>query len=259
MLPKLAGIIARRVLLNFWADPEVVRRLVPEPLEVATHNGSAVVDICLIRLERLRLKGMPAPMGISAENMAHRVAIRYPSEQGMKDGVFIWRRETDCEFLVQLGGCLFPGVHHRAEFDMTENESGLAFDVRTEQHETDVSFRASYLSGWQGTMLFPTFDDVWDFFERGDCSFSYAKRHRGLERLRLRALTWEMTPLGASDVQASFYENPAYFPAGSVGFDGACLMRSIPHEWDELASVAELAGVAGARLRSAAVLVGSDR
>jgi hypothetical protein len=53
MLPKLEGIIARRVLLNFRVDPDVARGLVPEPLELASRSGYAVAGVCLIRLEQL--------------------------------------------------------------------------------------------------------------------------------------------------------------------------------------------------------------
>jgi hypothetical protein len=95
MLPTLEGVIRRRVLLNFRANPSTVARLLPAPLEVLTYNGFAIVGVCLIGMERLRPKGIAGALGLSSENMAHRIAIRYPTADGMKDGVFIWRRETD--------------------------------------------------------------------------------------------------------------------------------------------------------------------
>src|SRR5438067_2394546 len=137
MLPTLEGIIARRVLLNFRADPQVVRRLVPVPLEVATQNGAAIVGICLIRLEQLRPKGLPADLGMSSENMAHRVAIRYPTDADMRDGVFIWRRETDLALAMFLGGRLFPGVHHCAKFYVAQDAGSLEMEVHTRKREAD--------------------------------------------------------------------------------------------------------------------------
>ena len=95
MLPKLEGTIARRILLNFRADPDVTQRLVPAPFEVVRVGGFAVVGVCLIRLENLRPKGLPPHFGISSENMAHRVAVRYPTRSGSasrtEEGVYIWR------------------------------------------------------------------------------------------------------------------------------------------------------------------------
>ena len=77
MLPLIQGVIARRMLLNFRADPNVVQRLLPAPLQVDQQHGHAIVGVCLIRLENLRPQGIPGPLGLSCENMAHRVAIRY--------------------------------------------------------------------------------------------------------------------------------------------------------------------------------------
>jgi hypothetical protein len=37
-------------------------------------------------MESLRPKGLPAALGLASENMAHRVAIRYPKGEGMHDG-----------------------------------------------------------------------------------------------------------------------------------------------------------------------------
>jgi uncharacterized protein YqjF (DUF2071 family) len=108
VLPRLEGVIARRVLLTFRVDPEVARRLVPAPLAPAVHNGFAVAGGCLSRLERLRSQGPPGAIGVSSENMAHRIAIRSPAPEGERDGVFLWRRDTDQALVTRLGGRLFP-------------------------------------------------------------------------------------------------------------------------------------------------------
>ena len=239
MLPTLEGIIARRVLLNFRADPQVVQRLVPAPLEVATVNGAAIVGICLIRLEQLRPKGVPADFGLSSENMAHRVALRHPS-----DGVFIWRRETDLALAMFLGGRLFPGVHHCAKFYVAQDAGSLEMEVHTRKSEADVRFRAKVVNEWTATPAFATFEDARTFFQRGDCGYSCALREGKLEGMQLRTLRWEMTPLVVEDVNANFYGDTERFPRGSVEFDGALLMRGIPHEWHELRDVPELAEVA---------------
>lgn len=244
MLPALEGIIARRILLNFRADPRLVARLVPEPLEVATHNGWAVVGVCLIRLEQLRPKGFPVSAGLASENMAHRVAIRFPTQQGRKDGVFIWRRDTDQGLLALLGGRLFPGVHHRAEFRVLDTECGLAMEVRTDRNEANVWFGARPAAGWKATALFQTMEQAQGFFQQGDCGFSCSLHNEKLEGMQLRVRKWEMSPLEVHGLHVAFYENRGRFPRGSVEFDCALAMRGIPHEWHELADVPEMAGIA---------------
>jgi hypothetical protein len=57
MLPIIKGLIARRVLLNFRADAQVVQSMLPKPFVVEPFQGAAIVGVCLIRLEQLRPKG----------------------------------------------------------------------------------------------------------------------------------------------------------------------------------------------------------
>jgi uncharacterized protein YqjF (DUF2071 family) len=172
MLPVLTGLIARRVLLNFRAEPHVVQKLLPDPFRVDTSAGNAIVGICLIRLEQLRPKGLPQQIGVASENMAHRVAVHYPADGKMKPGVFIWRRETDQKLVQMFGGRLFPGVHHGATFGVQETGSGFTMDVISNDGETDVSFSASDASAWPRSSTFKTLDQASQFFQQGDCGFS---------------------------------------------------------------------------------------
>jgi hypothetical protein len=204
-----------------------------------------VAGICLIRLERLRPKHLPAAVGVSAENMAHRIAIRYPGPDGVRDGVFIFRRETDRGLVTALGGRLFPGVHSRARFDVDDRADRLEYTVETEAGEADVHLRVRVVDAWRPSALFAAFDDVRSFFAKGDCGFSCTLRGDELEGMQLRTTTWEMSPLEVETVGSTFYDDRARFPAGSIGLDGAVLMRGIQHEWHELRDIPELADVGG--------------
>lgn len=247
MITKLEGTIARRILLNYWVDPAVARRLVPEPFEIVTRNGFAVAGICLIRLEEMRPQGFPAAMGIASENMAQRIAVRYPAEENgvqvLREGVYIWRRDTDSVLAARLGGLLFPGVQRDAEFRVEEAEDGLRVNVMTTDGAADVSFHAGFHADWKWTLLFPRFADVSQFFERGDCGFSCALRSEALEGMRVEALRWEMSPVAVGNLRAAFFEKEEMFPRGSVGFDCGVMMRGIPSRWHALGKVPELAGV----------------
>ena len=234
MLPIIEGVIARRVLLNFRVDADVARKLVPEPLELHLKKGWAMAGVCLIRLEQLRPRGLPAFTGLSSENMAHRIAVRYPCDGGMKDGVYILRRETDQAFVSLLGGHLFPGVHHRAQFDVIDGHRLVGVDVRTRDHKADVTFAGLESEQWQATPAFATFGEASEFFRRGCCGFSLGSDGRTLEGMRLETRKWEMKRLRVTELYAGFFEDNPDFPRGSVRFDNALLMRNIPHEWHEV-------------------------
>lgn len=246
VLPVLEGTIARRVLLNFRADPRVVQRLVPAPFEVEEHEGSAIVGICLIGLEEIRPRGFPSQAGFWSENMAHRVAVRYPTVGGMKRAVFIWRRETDQKLVQMFGGRLFPGVHSRARFCINESAEALEMKVESVDGQTDVSFSAALGADWRETRAFKSLDEASRFFQGGDSGFSCSRGRRSVEGMQfvegmqLKMLRWQVTQLVVRLDKAAFYFNQQRFPKGSIEFDCGLIMRSVPHEWREIKQVPAL-------------------
>ena len=242
MLPVIEGVIGRRLLLNFRIDPDLVAPLLPEPLEVLTHRRFAIVGICLIGMERLRPKGLPSWLGLTSENMAHRIAIRYPTSTGTSNGVFIWRRDTDHCLVSLLGGRLFPGVHQSAAFTIDDRENNISICVRTHDGAADVRFEASYRTEWHSQSVFSGLDDAAEFFRRGDCGFSCSLREGKLDGLQLKTLRWEMSPLHVNELHSAFFQSGERFPVKAAQFDCALLMRGIPHEWHEISEVPELAG-----------------
>jgi uncharacterized protein DUF2071 len=241
MLPVLEGVIARRILLNFRCDPAVAQKQLPSPLQVENHNGFAIVGICLIRLEKLRPKGLPAIVGLSSENMAHRIAIRYPSDTGERSGVFIWRRDTDQKIVQMLGGRAFPGPHGSAEFSVNDAGPEVEMTIKTGRSEADVDFSAKLSSEWSSTSAFQNFRDASEFFRKGDCGFSCSMNGENLEGLQLKTVAWDMTALRVNNVRSAFFEDESRFPHGSVTFDCGLVMRGISHEWHELQDIPELA------------------
>ena len=79
-MPKIQGLIRRRLLVNFRVDPAVIQRLLPAPFRPKLHGGYAVAGVCLIRLENIRPKHVPNAFGISSENAAHRIAVTWEDE-----------------------------------------------------------------------------------------------------------------------------------------------------------------------------------
>ena len=53
-IPTLAGIMDRRLLVNYRVDPAILQRLLPAPFRPKLTHGMGVAGICLIRLTQLR-------------------------------------------------------------------------------------------------------------------------------------------------------------------------------------------------------------
>jgi len=112
-------------------------------------------------------------------------------------------------------------------------EIALAERIRLENDPLSPAFR-------RHTPSFGSFDEVSNFFRKGDCGFSCSLRGE-LEGLQLKTLKWEMTPLEIESQHSAFYSDSQRFPAGSLEFDCGLLMRGIQHEWHELTEIPELA------------------
>jgi len=107
-------------------------------------------------------------------------------------------------------------------------------NVISDDGKADMNFSARVSKGWRPTPSFDSFDDVSEFFRKGDCGFSTSLGGSELEGLQLKTLKWQMTPLEIESQHSAFYANLLKFPASSVEFDCGLLMRGIPHEWHEL-------------------------
>lgn len=129
-IPTLRGIIDRRMLVNFIADPEIIQKILPQPFKPKVYNGKSIVGICLIRLKHVRPKGIPDFVGINSENAAHRIAVEWKENGKISEGVFIPRRDTSSRLNNLAGGRIFPGKHYHAKFDVEEKNGNyhIAFN-----------------------------------------------------------------------------------------------------------------------------------
>jgi hypothetical protein len=79
--------------------------------------------------------------------------------------------------------------------------------------------------------VFRSLREASEFFREGSVGFSPALTAGHFDGLELRTLDWRMQPLAVEAVESSFFGDPSLFPAGSVEFDSALLMRQVEHEW----------------------------
>jgi hypothetical protein len=231
VLPAIHGIIDRRMLVNYRADPEVVARLLPEPFRPKLAHGRAIVGICLIRLREIRPGCVPRVFGVSSENAAHRFAVEWDDHGARREGVFIPRRDTSSRLNEFLGGRAFPGVHHHARFDVNEKEELLQIAYRADDDSASVRVVAAPAKQLPATSVFGSIAEASAFFEGGSIGYSARPASRQLDGLELCCRTWQVQPLDVREARSSFFDDRSRFPAGSIELDCALLMRNIEHEW----------------------------
>jgi hypothetical protein len=230
-VPRVRGVIDRRILVNFRVDPEVVQLQLPPPFKPMIHRESAIAGICLIRLKQIRPVGTPAWFGIGSENAAHRIAVVWPDGDELRCGVYIPRRDTSSRLNVLLGGRVFPGVHHHAEFEVEESAKRFNIRMRSDDGNAHLSFDGSVATDLPGQSTFENVEAASRFFEKGSLGYSATAHPGHFHGLELRSHRWSVQPLEVHAVTSGFFENQDKFPSGTVQFDSALLMRGIEHEW----------------------------
>jgi hypothetical protein len=230
-IPAIRGIIDRRILVNYRADPEVLARMLPRPFRPKLVNGFGMAGVCLIRLKYIRPKFLPSFVGVASENAAHRIAVEWDQNGGQKEGVFIPRRDTSSRLNAILGGRLFPGEHHHAKFEVNEHGDQYQITLDSDDHQTHLLVQGYSAKELPNDSVFGSIQEASDFFERGALGYSVTSNPGEFDGLELRSMKWHVTPLAVEKVESSFFENRALFPPGAVHLDCALLMRGIDHEW----------------------------
>lgn len=231
-LPVVKGLIARRILVNFRADPQVVQRHLPAPFRPKLHREQALVGVCLIRLEQIRPIFCPPQFGLASENAAHRIAVVWTDENGAEcEGVYIPRRDTSSVWSHLAGGRIFPGQHHLASFQVRTSQDEIEFQMLSRDRQVEVRLSGKVSGELPSSSCFASLDEASAFFQSGSKGYSVRHNAEGLDGLVLHTESWNVEALDVAQASSSFYNDQALFPMGSVLFDHALLMRNIEHEW----------------------------
>jgi hypothetical protein len=226
------------MLVNFRADPEIVRLLLPAPFKPKRHAGYALVGICLIRLEAIRPTGWPAWCGLSSENAAHRIAVEWEEGGERREGVFVPRRHTGSRLNQLAGGRLFPGEQLAANFHVDDAAGSIRLRMQAKDGRTSVEVVGQETDALPSGSCFASVEDSSAFFAAGSVGYSANQGGARADGLELVTDRWTVRPLRVEAVTSSFFDDRSIFPAGSIQFDHALIMRDIAHRWMALPDIA---------------------
>jgi hypothetical protein len=230
-IPVVRGVIDRRILVNYHVEPDVLAPLLPAPFRPKVNQGVGMVGICLIRLKNVRPTFLPSRLGISSENAAHRTAVEWDDHGGVREGVYVRRRDTNSWLNSWAGGRLFPGIHHHATFAVEETSQRFSVALRSDDGMTTMSVRGRLSDKLPATSMFRSLEEASEFFQAGSLGYSATPDPSRFQGLELRCHNWQVEPLEVEEVRSSFFEDRSLFPKGAIEFDCALLMRGIRHEW----------------------------
>jgi uncharacterized protein YqjF (DUF2071 family) len=228
--PIFRGVIKRRFVLNYRADPEVVARLLPAPFTPKLYHGYAIVGVCLVRVESIRPRGLPEWLGVCSENAMHLVASEWVDRNGQShEGGFVARRDTDLWLSAVLEGRLFSRGYHQARFAVKESANHAEVAYRSLDKTAELRFSGDDAPNLPASSCFKSLQE--DFFLTGDSGGSLLDDPQTLNGIALETKEWKIRPFQISQVFCSFCDDKQRFPAGSIEFDHALVMRDIAHVW----------------------------
>jgi hypothetical protein len=230
-VPIVHGVIDRRILINYRVDPDILTRMLPPPFRPKLVKGVGMVGVCLIRLREVRPRFLPAVVGIGSENAAHRIAVEWDDDGQRQEGVYIPRRDTNSRFNTLLGGRLFPGVHQPARFTVTETDDFFAVALESDDHQIHLRVAGHIAAALPASSVFASLEEASAFFQRGSTGYSVTREPNRFDGLELRSRTWHVEPFRIELVESSTFDDRQLFPAGSIQYDCALIMRGIAHEW----------------------------
>lgn len=230
MADTVACTIERRLLVNFRIEPEAVARLLPAPFRPQLVSGAAVGGICFLRLGRTRSKHVPALLGITTENVAHRFAVEWDDEAGHHLGVYVPRRDTDSLVTSLAGGRIFPGSYQLARFRIDEPGGDVRIEVRSRDRQMAIDVEASPADHLESG-LFATMEEAISFFRCGSLGFSPSARPGGFDGVRLKSTSWAAQPMNVERLRSSFFSDARIFPNGACAVDSALVMRDLRVHW----------------------------
>lgn len=230
-LPVIRGVIDRRILVNYRVDAEVLARTLSPPFRPQLYHGFGVAGICLIRLRGMRPAFLPHWIGVGSENAAHRTAVEWDGTEETCQGVYVRRRDSNSWLNAMAGGRIFPGIHYHARFTIEESGDHVEVSLRSDDGTTSLAVVGDVCSELPAGSIFGTLAAASDFFQAGALGYSDTSEAGRFQGMELCCRQWHLEPLAVSAVRSSVFDNRHLFPAGSIEFDSALLMRGIEHEW----------------------------
>ncbi len=242
---SVEAVIRRRLLVNFRVRPDILAQTLPSPFEPRLVRGWGMAGICLIGLGNLRPGGVPSVLGLRTENAAHRIAVEWDGETGRRQGVYIPRRDTNSGLVRVLGGRFFPGVYRPGTFTIDEDEGSVSVRVNSADGQTNAFVRGRVSDRLAEGSIFESLEEASRFFEVGSLGFSPSSDRNHLDGLELVSKWWKAQSLQVETLESAFFGNAEVFPAGSIAFDCALIMRGIPCRWESHGRIRQPVAIIG--------------
>ncbi len=231
-------VVARfaRVVAVSYAFPEaILRPLVPDGLEIDTHEGLGFLTVAMVWTKNLRPAGFPEFLGQDFLLAGYRIFARLREQSGRKlRGLKIIRSETDKRRMVWAGNVLTGYNYRHVNARVTESdlettvETSLANGARTVfltfgRPGDNVRLPAgSPFVDWHAARLFA-----------GPMPFTFSPRSDGrFVVIEGRRQTWTPRPIPVNNWQVSLFEEEP-FKGNKPILANAFTVDGVDYRWEK--------------------------
>lgn len=221
-------------LANFAVDPEVMRRLLPAPIEPALYEEAAFLSVVIGNMDRMRPAFLPRAFGVTYNQVVYRAVVRCRGETG----VHFLRSDADSRLMSFAGDWLTFFRFHHSQVSYRQ-EDGLAhFDLRARpEHRADI--HATFDLARAGTEMptnsrFASLPEAQAFLVELFAAFAHDPVSDRVSTVRIRRGEWTIHVVPDRRASYEFMDGSRLFPSGSAHLDSVFYVREIPYYWHTL-------------------------
>jgi uncharacterized protein YqjF (DUF2071 family) len=222
------------LLANFAVRPDVMRRLLPPPLEPDLHGGEAWLSVVVAEMERMRPAFLPAFLGVTYHQVVYRAVVRHRGERG----VFFLRSDANHAGMSLAGDWLTFFRFHTSRIAVRPEGAGLRVDL-TAQPDDHADIHAVVAAGPADRALAPgsrfaTLAEAQRFLVELYAAFGVDPLTGEVRAVRIERGAWDLRVVESREARFDFMDGSRLFPAGSARLDSAFYVESIPYHWHTL-------------------------
>lgn len=220
-------------LVNFAVRPASLSRLLPTPLAPDIHAGFAFVSIVIAEMHRMRPAILPAPFGVTYDQVVYRAVVRCGDERG----VTFLRSDANSRLMVLGGNLLTFFRFHHATTNWVRTPERVRFSLTPRSDR--VAIAAEYDLSTSGTCLpassrFRDLRSAEKFLTELYAAFGSQRRDGRVEVVRIARTPWNSAVVNGHAGTYEAMTSGTLFQAGEAEMDSIFYVRELEYQWRPL-------------------------
>lgn len=225
MQTHVGALSLRDAVFAHWpVDPDAVRAVVPDRLDVATFDGDAWVSVVAVRMTNVRPRGVPASLGLSFPQRNLRTYVRDGENgtgtEGGESSVYFVALDAPDPVGVPVARRLFGLPYHRADAEYRRDGDGIRFRSWRRARPRPAFDAAFAPRGEEATAESGSLDaflaENYRFYAGDDPLYAGDIDHPPWRTREADVTVYENSVFGTHGIDSAALRRPAHDPLGRV-------------------------------------------